>query len=130
MTRTALAVRCAPLGKIHHLLVDALPTGWAVTEFGPDGARAVAPDGRSSVIVTRADQDDVEWCHASVAGVDYLPAYADLVWLHQLVFGSGYAYQCFVPPSDHVNIHPYALHLWGRADGEPALPRFGTSGTI
>lgn len=37
-------------------------------------------------------------------------------------------YQVFAPPSDHVNIHNYALHLFGRLNGKPALPDF-TDGT-
>jgi hypothetical protein len=37
----------------------------------------------------------------------------------------------FAPPTDHVNIHEYALHLFGRLDGTPALPDFTAgSGSI
>jgi len=46
------------------------------------------------------------------------------------VWPAGYAYQVFAPPSQHVNIHPYALHLWGKVDGSPTLPEFGKYGTI
>jgi hypothetical protein len=54
-----------------------------------------------------------------------------LVMLHLGVFGRRrWAYQVFVPESEHVNIHPHALHLWGRADGTNALPNFGRFGTI
>ena len=50
--------------------------------------------------------------------------------LHAAVFGAGYAYQVFAPPSEHVNIHEFALHLWGRLDGRSALPEFGAGGSI
>jgi hypothetical protein len=123
-------VRCAPLGRMHHLLSDALPIGWAVEVFAPDGATAIHPDRHTSIIVTRSDQDGAEWTHASIAGAVVMPTYDDLVWLHRIVFGDGHAYQCFVPPSEHVNIHARALHLWGRADGARALPNFGYAGTI
>lgn len=59
-----------------------------------------------------------------------MPTYDDLCLLHRAVFKDGYAYQVFAPPSRHVNIHQYALHLWGRSDGKPVLPEFGCEGTI
>lgn len=50
---------------------------------------------------------------------------------HAAVWGeSGWAYQCFAPAVDHVNIHEHALHLWGLLSGEPLLPNFGASGSI
>lgn len=115
---------------MHHALSDALPIGWTVSPFGPDGARAVDASLRASLIVTRADFDGVEWCHASAASPTITKSYELLVALHKTVFGDGFAYQCFVPESDHVNIHETALHLWGRADGLPVLPRFGLGGSI
>lgn len=81
-------------------------------------------DGQSSVIVTCADHEGDDWVHASVAHADTMPTYTDLKALHAAVFGNGWAYQVFAAPSDHVNIHEYALHLWGRLDGKPVLPDF------
>jgi len=72
--------------------------------------------------------DGNDWVHASIASTDQLPTYADLKLLHHAVFGDGWAYQVFAPPDDHVNIHEYALHIFGRLDGKPALPDF-TNGT-
>jgi len=96
------------------------PDGWAFSELG----------GRGSVIVTVAPhgEDDADWIHASVAWKNEMPTYSDLKWLHAAVFEDRWAYQLFAPPSDHVNIHEYALHLFGRLDGRPALPDF-TDGT-
>lgn len=100
-------------------------SNWSTpTPFGPDGWKYLALDGSGSVIVTVCDQDDGhDWIHASVAWVDHMPTYADLKWLHAAVF-PGWAYQLFAPETDHVNIHEYALHLFGRLDGSPALPDF------
>lgn len=96
--------------------------------FGPAGwgFRSTSPPG--SVLVTCADHDGEEWVHASIAWADQMPTYADLKKLHAAVFGAGWAYQVFAPPSDHVNIHQHALHLFGRLDGSPVLPDF-TEGT-
>lgn len=98
--------------------------------FGPDGWRMLHQNGSASVIVTAADFDGVEYIHASVADSDEMPTYWDLALLHKAVFKDGYAYQVFAPPVQHVNIHPNALHLWGRADGAAVLPEFGLAGTI
>lgn len=98
---------------------------WGPPEpFGPDGWTFTARDGAASVIVTVADHGDgTEWVHASMARVDRLPTYGDLVDLHRAVWkDTGYAYQTFAPVAHHVNIHPNALHLWGRLDGAPVLP--------
>jgi len=128
-TRTTLAVRCAPEGRMLHLLADALPTGYRLSQFGPDGVHAQSTE--HSIIVSRAEQDDgIEWTHASMITRAGKPTYDELCWLHRIVFGDGFAYQCFVPPSSHVNIHEDALHLWGRADGLPAMPDFGRHGSI
>lgn len=60
-----------------------------------------------------------------------MPTYDDLVMLHRAVFGlDSYAYQVFAPQRQHVNIHNFALHLWGRADGRAVLPEFGLQGSI
>lgn len=97
---------------------------------GPAGFRIPLRDyvlGGGSVIVSQAEIEDVEWLHASVAFAEADPRYIDLVILHGAVFGrKRWAYQLFTPAADHVNIHEHALHLWGRADGKPVLPDFGT----
>lgn len=100
-------------------------SNWSTPEpFGPDGFRMQRLDGAASVIVTCAAHGEHEWVHASIARPSEMPSYADLKVLHAAVFGSGWAYQVFAPPTDHVNIHNFALHLFGRLDGKPALPDF------
>jgi hypothetical protein len=96
--------------------------------FGPDGWCFRRFDEDGEVIVSCADHDGVDWIHASIAHPDRLPDYDELVLVHRAVFGAGYAYQVFAPPADHVNLHAYALHLFGRWDGLAALPNF-TRGT-
>jgi hypothetical protein len=94
------------------------------TEFGPDGWQMRCGCASiHTVIVTCAQYDDGnEWVHASVATTNGLPTYGDLVDLHRAVWGEGFAYQQFVPARLHVNIHRFALHLYGRLDGQPVLP--------
>lgn len=102
---------------------------WAAPQrMGPDGWSFTRFDRSGSVVITCAPHGDNEWIHASIAWAERMPSYLDLKMLHTAVFGDGWAYQVFAPPLDHVNLHPYALHLWGRLDGKPALPDF-TDGT-
>lgn len=110
--------------------VDFLPgkryfTGWWLD------SRAGAPDAKADtrVLVSCAPQDGADWVHASISHPDRMPTYEELTALHDAAF-IGYAHQVFAPPSDHVNIHPFALHLWGRLDGGRVLPDFGRGGTI
>jgi len=107
---------------------------WGVPEtWGPDGWRIDTIRGPHGRIIVTADAPKPEfegWIHASISRKDEVPSYDDLVMLHKAVWPNGYAYQAFVPPSMHVNIHPYALHLWGRHDGAAVLPEFGKYGTI
>lgn len=97
--------------------------------FGPCGftvrvrTRELEP---GSLIVTEADYDDdvgTAWLHVSAAFETRVPSYPETVLLHRALFGRRrYAYQIFAPENAHVNLHPNALHLWGRCDGLPALP--------
>lgn len=99
-------------------------------KFGLDGWCLRHINGTTSVIITVAAIDGAEWIHASIAARAEMPSYEDMKRLHRAAFGNGYAYQVFAPPTQHVNIHQYALHLWGRVDGRPMLPEFGAEGSI
>lgn len=104
---------------------------WGVPrEFGPDGWRIIRRDRQGSVIITCASHSGQEWIHASIAYVDHMPTYEDVKTLWQAVFGDAYAYMVFPPQEQHVNIHEYALHLWGRADGKAAMPEFAQRGLL
>lgn len=102
---------------------------WSWKLFGPDGIAGLDLNDRS-VIVTAADFYGIEWFHASVARSNRYPSYFDLIGLHKGVFSDGFAYQIFTSAERHISIHQYALHLWGRADGNNVLPDFGKYGTI
>lgn len=101
--------------------------------FGPDGWRMVRKDEGASVVATVARfEDGHEWIHASIATTagTPMPTYEDLATLHRAVFDDRPAFQVFAPPAEHINIHPNALHLWGRLDGTRVHPDFGKHGTI
>lgn len=111
---------------------------WSVPEpYGPDGFVFVRKDSappftpNTVIIVSAADYDDGEWLHASISHPDRMPSYDELRMLHSAAFNGSWAYQVFAPSRYHVNLHEYALHLWGRVDGQPALNEFSQGmGTI
>lgn len=95
--------------------------------YGSDGWVVWRYDRSASVIVGCSlfpGDEPFELVHASIAHPDSMPTYEELTMLHRAVWGDGWAYQVFAPPSEHINIHEYALHLWGRLDGRPMLPDF------
>lgn len=105
-------------------------------EFGTTGWRFDALRGeRLRILVSEGPvpsaAESGEWLHASISAVDRMPTYDELQMMHRAVWGeTGWAYQVFAPVADHVNIHPYVLHLWGRMDGRAELPNFGLHGMI
>lgn len=107
---------------------------WGVPEeFGCCGwmIHGLADGHRSTIRVTGDHQSAAEqWVHASIGQYGRMPSYEDMQRLHAAVFPDGWAYEVFAPPSDHINIHSFVRHLWGRVDGANALPDFGRFGTI
>lgn len=107
---------------------------WAVpVQFGPDGWRLDRLDRTARIIATvgPTPQDDEDnWLHVSISRPSSMPTYEDLTMLHKVFWPDGYAVQVFAPPAKHINIHSYALHLWGKPDGRIFLPDFGAMGTI
>lgn len=53
------------------------------------------------------------WDHVSVSLPNRCPNWLELEFVKRLFFREEEtAMQLHVPPSDHVNLHPYCLHLW------------------
>lgn len=125
-----------PLATNHNMMDVLAKAKVRITEqgpFGPSGRymKIVSAGRFGGIFVTQAEHDGAEWLHASISFTDQMPVYDDLVLLHRAVFGRRrFAYQMFVPAAQHVSIHDYALHLWGRADGKNVLPDFGLGGSI
>jgi hypothetical protein len=53
------------------------------------------------------------WDHVSVSLANRTPTWAELEYVRKLLFKPDeVVVQYHVPAEDHVNIHPYCLHLW------------------
>jgi hypothetical protein len=122
ITLDPLAIRKSLGRKTWGVPIPFGPAGW---QFDTTAPRA----GRIIVTLGPPPFEDDDWLHASISRPT-MPTYQDLTQLHEAVWGHGWAYQCFAPPSAHVNIHEHALHLYGRPDGQAVLPNFGALGSI
>ena len=62
------------------------------------------------------------WDHVSVSRVNRCPNWQEMEQIKRLFFrDEETAMQLHVPPGDHINAHPYCLHLWRPHDVE--IPR-------
>jgi hypothetical protein len=53
------------------------------------------------------------WDHISISVKDRCPTWDEMDWVKRLFFKDNeVAFQLHVKPTDHVNRHPYTLHLW------------------
>ena len=63
------------------------------------------------------------WDHVSVSCRNRCPNWQEMEHVKRLFFADDEtAMQLHVPPADHVNVHPYTLHLWRPNDGRE-IPR-------
>ena len=63
------------------------------------------------------------WDHVSVSRKNRCPNWAEMEFVFRLFFAEGEtAMQLHVPQSDHVNYHPYCLHLWRPHSGLTPRP--------
>lgn len=63
------------------------------------------------------------WDHVSVSLSDRCPTWDEMEHVKRLFFkATEAAMQLHVPPSQHVNIHPFCLHLWRPHDGVIPMP--------
>lgn len=64
------------------------------------------------------------WIHLSIAKRDQMPTYDELATAKRLFVGDDIpGYFVFAPKAEHVNLHPFALHVWCPIDSVP-LPDF------
>lgn len=62
------------------------------------------------------------WDHVSVSRTSRCPNWPEMEHIKRLFFKEEEtAMQLHVPPSDHINCHPYCLHMWRPLD--VAIPR-------
>ena len=63
--------------------------------------------------IASAAYEDLTWDHVSISTASRCPTWDEMEQIKRLFFeDSETAMQLHVPPADHINNHPYCLHLW------------------
>ncbi len=110
----------------------ALPPGWYLAELRLDGA--AYRSHRTALMVIESigvERDGKRWHHVSLSYPSCLPRYEDLLLVKRHWVGEeATALQVFPPAAQHVNSHPFCLHLWSCLDGDVTPDFRGPGGTI
>lgn len=96
-----------------------------------DGYMLYDPYGMS-VIITGEIHDGKKWLHISFAKPDAMPTYYDIQRVKENYLGKDRkAIMVFPEEKNHVNIHPYCLHLFTCiSPGGDGLPEFSKDGSL
>lgn len=101
-----------------------LPPGWKLVEPNLYGGLYRGPKGLKVLVSVMNESDNNDWLHVSLSHKDRLPTYEEMKQVKALFVGRDrQAIQVFPPESNHVNVHPYCLHLWCCLSANP-LPDF------
>ena len=114
-----------------------LPWGIKVVQPAIDSAGGAWETGTAckkrsglAIIASVELRDGNLWYHVSLSRNGKMPSYADISWVKEIWMGDRWAIQCFVPKSEHVNIHPNCLHLWHSLTSPRPFPEFAVQGNI
>ena len=67
--------------------------------------------------------NEMGWDHVSVSLNSRIPNWREMSHVKNLFFEDiEWAYQIHAPLSNHINFHPYCLHLWRCHDKEIPIP--------
>jgi hypothetical protein len=89
---------------------------------GEDGGSFAMTSADDRGILRIIASDGMGWEHVSVSRSDRTPSWAEMEQVKRAFFKDDEtAMQLHVPPTDHISVHPYCLHLW-RPHGK-VIPR-------
>lgn len=82
------------------------------------------------VIRSGEERNGKKWIHVSFSRKSKMPSYDDMVRVKRDFIGEhGKAIMVLPEAKNHVNIHPFCLHLY-HCEGDDGLPEFSWGGTI
>jgi len=77
---------------------------------------------KGNVLRVIASNDD-GWDHVSVSRTTSCPNWEEMEFIKRLFFEENETcWQYHVPVADHINVHPYVLHIWRKHGFEMPLP--------
>jgi hypothetical protein len=82
-------------------------------EGGPDGGRFIVRSPTDHCVMQVVASTGESWDHVSVSRERRCPNWPEMEYVKRTFFlPDETAMQLHVPPADHINNHPYVLHLW------------------
>lgn len=111
----------------HDLIPEEADGFKKLSDWG-DGNAYVHTNGLR-VIITTSDHDKT-WMHISVSRAGRLPSHAEMYLVKNTFMPNHFGYTIMAPVSQHINIHPYCLHIWIPLFEPLPIPNFGEHGTI
>lgn len=122
----------AMVARTRELAPKVLPASWTEQRVPGDNLKAWLHTSGLHVLLSAGPFAGRWWLHVSCTAPGRVPYYAELCDVKALFVGRDrQALQVFPRAADHVNLHPYCLHLWAclEEDGD-GLPAFGYGGAI
>lgn len=103
-----------------------LPNGWKKlqkTNISP--VCFAGSKGIKVMVSVMIEEDEEAWMHVSMSHRDRLPTYDEMKTVKRIFIGNDKdAIQLFPKAGNHVNAHPYCLHLWCCLSNPNKLPDF------
>lgn len=63
------------------------------------------------------------WEHLSISLAHRVPKWDEMELVKRTFFKDNeWAFQLHAPPKEHINCHPYVLHIWRPCDGKIPIP--------
>lgn len=93
-----------------------------VQHYGdPYGAFLIpGPCGRDLKCIVSSD---LGWDHVSISLENRCPNWQEMEFIKRVFFKDDeWAMQLHAPPSKHISVHPYCLHIWRPHDKEIPIP--------
>lgn len=95
---------------------------WGIFPRDKGGMFAIASPSYKVILRAIVSNGD-GWDHVSVSTAVRCPTWEEMEFVKRFFFKDDeVAMQLHVPPSDHINVHPYCLHLWRPHDVAIPLP--------
>lgn len=82
----------------------------------------IIPTGPCAAILSVIAARGVGWEHVSVSTPRRCPNWREMEWVKKRTMGDVVAFQLHMPATDHINVHPYCLHMWHPLNAALPLP--------
>jgi hypothetical protein len=81
------------------------------------------PNGQKLKIIASEGEPELPWEHVSISLKNRCPTWDEMEYVKRLFWDENeWAMQLHAPPSKHISVHPYCLHIWRPLHCEIPIP--------